>query len=359
MIRLYLLLFLCCIISSLGAQNYTAVAPWDNALSYHPAMVGVDTDESFQMNIFSQQSILEDSLTRALLPRLSDIRDFIDFNAMLLVPTDIKNSYFLGYQKTVALKRQNRITAGLQLQHVKEIRRRTENATSIGFTINYHKPLAKKKYKTRYFSLGYQLNLIFNTPNRSVTPAAFNTLNATSLSFDEFNAQFRNSSTNQNISFNYAYLREKRTSLQLGLTFSFYNLSEPRRLLSLTDGTIFFRNESLFQARLNFDFQQVLRDKLVLYLNILTKSNGQAGVGLGFRIKKHSILKLEYVQSYYDSPNIFSETPIINSNAQVALDMKRYKYIVTYGLGDFRILKFGVVYRLEDRDTSSMLSINN
>lgn len=357
MIRLFLPLFLCCVFRSLGAQNYTSIAPWDNALSYHPAMVGVDTDESFQMNIFSQWTNLEDSLSRAILPQLRNLRDFIDFNASLLDPTDIKNAYFLGYQKTAVLNRQNRITGGLQLQHIKEIRRRTENATSVGFTINYHKHLAKKKYKTRYLSLGYQINLIFNTPNRSVTPAAFNTLNATSLTFDEFNAQFRNSGFNQSISFNYAYLREKRTSLQLGLTFSFYNLKEPSGILSTIDGTIFFRSESLFQARLNFDFQQVLGDNLVLYLNVLSKSNGQAGLGLGFRIKRHSILKLQYIQSYYNSSDIFSVPPFIDTHIQVSLDMKRYKYIAS--IGNPIILKFGVVYRLEDRDTSSMLSINN
>ena len=297
--------------SFLSAQNYTAIAPWDNALSYHPSKVGVHTDESFQMNIFSQQSILEDSLTRALLPSLRDLRDFIDFNVDLLEPRDVKNSYFLGYQKTAVLKRQNRITGGLQLQHIKEIERQTQNPTILGFTLNYHKPLAKKKYKTRYLSFGYQLNLLFNTPNRSVTPAAFSSIDTPRLSFDEFNAQFRNSGLNQSLSFNYFYLRENRTSIQLGLTFSFYNVKEPSRILSTIDGTVIFTNSSLFQGRAILDFQQMISNKLVLNINLLLQRSLHTSLGFGFRLKRHTILNLNIVQMYSESQFTSVSSPII------------------------------------------------
>ena len=358
MFRIFLFFFAFNILGTLNAQNYTSVAPWDNALSYHPSMVGVHTDESFQMNIFSQRTVLDSSIGSTTFPSFSNLRDFIDFEVALLEPIEVKNAYFLGYQKTVALKRENRITGGLQLQHIKEVERRTENSTSVGFTINYHKPLAKRKNKTRYLSFGYQLNLLFNSPNRSVISAAFNSIDTPRLSFDEFNAQFRNSGVSQSFSVNYHYLREKKTSFQFGVTFSLYNVKTPSRILSTIDGSVFFRTETLFQGRINLDYQQVLGKKAALNLNLLLHAQPQIGLGLGFRLEKSSILNFSYVVVYSFLEYSFSP-PMPYANIQVSLDMKRYKYITTFGFNDFQFLKFGVVYRLEDRDTRSMLSINN
>ena len=350
MIRLLLFFFAFSNLSYLEAQKYTSIAPWDNALSYHPVIVGVDTDEAIQMNIFSQQT----PETFAI-PLGFTLRNVIDFNRVLLEPIDIKNSYFFGYQKTIEFKRQQRLTGGLQLQHYNELRRLVQDNTIAGFTINYHKPLAKKKHKTKYLSFGYQINLIFHTPNRSVTSFGYSTLTTPNLSFDEFNAQFRNTGFNQTIGVNYSYLREHKTSFNLGLSLSVNNISVATQILSTTEGVVRFRNDGIVQARFNLDIQQVLGKKFVLQLNLLEQFNSQLGFGFGFKLGKYSIFKVIAVQNFIDYVSVFDGISSY-SGINLSLDMKRYKYIASLGLKNINFAKFGVVYRLEQRDTRSMLS---
>jgi len=59
-IRLILFVPILCLSLSINAQNYISAAPWDNALSYNPSIVGLTTNESIQMNIFSQKTLTPD-----------------------------------------------------------------------------------------------------------------------------------------------------------------------------------------------------------------------------------------------------------------------------------------------------------
>ncbi len=357
MIRLLLLVGIFHIFGFVAAQNYVSLAPWDNALSYHPSIVGVHTDESFQMNIFSQKDFFNNIFGGGTTIR--GFYDAIDFPEGLLEPYDIKNSYFLGYQKTTTLNGQHRITGGLQLQHLKEFNRQSQNVTSAGFTFNYHKPLTKKNYKTRYISFSYQINLLLHTPNLSVTPFVYNTISTPRITFDEFNDQFRNSGLSQSLSFNYSFLREKRTFFNIGATLSFYHLKAPRASARATsiDGIVLFQNQTHVQGRGYLHFQQALSKKITLDIKILAQTNSQFGLGFGFRVGKHSLLNLHYVRASFTSDPSINTSINSYSSAQVSLDMKHYKYIATIGI-DTNLLKLGVVYRLEARDTQSMLSFN-
>ncbi len=354
MIRLFPLLIAFHLVGFLNAQIYISVAPWDNALSYHPSIVGLQSEESFQLNLYSQKSLPEDA-TRFI---RSAIGNLVDLNTAGFKPTEVNHSYFLGYQKTFELKRQNSITGALQLQHFKEPNSVSENFTSAGFTINYHKPLAAQENRTRYVSFGYQANLVLNSPNKSLTSIEYSRLTAPSLSFDDFNAQFRNSGASQLLSLNYFYLHKKETSLLIGFTGAFNHTKRAFPDTSTQGGEVTVLGDGYFSGLLNIEFQKVLRKKIVVQVNLIEHFFKQLGVGVGFKLGRHSIFKFLVTQSGdLGYANLFS-APSSFTSMQFSLDMKRYKYIVTFGSTETKYLQFGVTYRLHERDTSTLLSIS-
>lgn len=340
---------------SIAAQNYISIAPWDNALSYHPSIVGIQADESIQMNIFSQKGsngVNPISLSNRL-------TDFVDFSGTLREPEDVKNSYFLGYQKTAELKGGHRITGGLQLQHYKELERLSQDFTSAGFTINYHKPLAKKQGVTKYFSMGYQINLLLQTPNVSVTSFSHREfVDASLLSFEDYNTQFRSTGINQSISINYSYLSNRQTLFSTGLTFSFFSFRVASGGNITNSGIFRFQSTSIRRANIVTELQQMIGNKFVLQVNYLEHIIGrQLGLGLGFRLKRRSILKFHFLIGNTPNPD-FQDRASGFTHAQISLDMKRYKYIATLGIDNISFLKLGVVFRLTRRDLRSMLSVS-
>jgi hypothetical protein len=354
-LRIYLCLPFVCLCLGISAQNYISAAPWDNALSYNPSIVGLTTDESFQMNIFSQKSLPLDLPPGFVLNPL-DFRNTIDFGVALPELVDIKNSYFLGYQKTIPFLERCKLTGGLQLQHSKRVRRVSQDATGIGFSINVHFIKKITPLITRNWSFGYQLNILFQTPNRGVTSYAYGLLSDPIISLDEYKAQFRNAGANQTVSLNYTYLIKKKTAINLGFVFSGNQYKIARASFPNLNGTVSFRSVPQGVFRLNVELQQSIGKNLMLQTNALFAQQSQLAYGFGFRIGKTNLLKF-LVINY----PVLMDIPLntFYSAGNISLDMKRFKYTLTFGLENITFAKLGVVFRFAERDTKSLISIGN
>ena len=102
LLNLILCLSYLTISANLFSQNYVGVAPWDNALSYNPSIVGAYTDQSIQMNILTRK-ISPSALPAGTIIVAPRPGEFIGFAEGLVSPKDINQSYFLAYQKTCLL----------------------------------------------------------------------------------------------------------------------------------------------------------------------------------------------------------------------------------------------------------------
>lgn len=355
--RIYICLVIALFCLKVEAQNYVSAAPWDNALSYNPSIVGLTTDESFQMNIFSRRSTRIDFATISGVPiRALDFDDTIDFIGALPRLRDIKNAYFLGYQKTIALKERFRLTGAAQLQHSDRDESTSQESTGLGFSINFHVKKLKSSRVSRYWSFGYQLNLLFQTTNKSVTSYAYNLLDAPIITFDEYNAQFRNTGTQQILSINYTYLIKEKTAINFGFVFSGSQYNVARNFNRSMDGIVNFRSNTQDEVRINAELQQSIGKKFMLQINALAARETQLAYGFGFRLGKHNLLKLLVINyPVIDNFATFDSFSAFN----LSLDMKRIELALTLGIDNITFTQLGVVYRVEDRNTKSLISIGN
>ena len=356
MIRVYLYLALILSSSIIMAQNHVSVAPWDNALSYNPSVVGVHTDQSIQMNIFSGRlSPFPIPTTGVLLGPI--VEDFINFDEEIPTPQNIKNSYFLGYQKTVSFREKYRFTGALQLQQYQQKRNSSQDITSLGFTFNVHYAISKRRSILNNWSLGYQFNHLVYRPNFLFTRAGYEIFLAPILSFEEYSEQFRGQGSNHAFSINYSYVRKKVTKITVGANFSSYKYKVANSVDPSFSGDIDFIYAIFTLPRVNFEWQQTIGKKLLLELRVYGSLESQAAAGIGARIFKHNLLKFLVVTSPIPigNPNTLNTYTSVN----LSLDMKRYRYILGLGVFNIRFVKFGVSYRFEDRDTSSLISLGH
>ncbi len=355
MIRLILFVPILCLSLSINAQNYISAAPWDNALSYNPSIVGLTTNESIQMNIFSQKTLTPD-LPPGTIINPVDFERTIDFNGQLPELVDIKNSYFLGYQKTIPFLERCKLTGGLQLQHSKRVRQISQDATGIGFSINVHFIKKITPLITRNWSFGYQLNILFQTPNRGVTSYAYGLLSEPTISLDEYQAQFRNAGANQTVSLNYTYMRKKTTAVNLGFAFSGSQYKVARSFSRNFNGSVSFRSRPQSIFLWNIELQQRISKNFMLQANAIFAEQNQVAYGFGFRIFKTNLLKLLLINY-----PVLSESTLntFYSAGNISLDMKRFKFALTFGLENITFAKLGVVFRMDERDTNSLISIGN
>lgn len=354
LLRLIICISFFTISADLFSQNFIGVAPWDNALSYNPSLVGVHTEESIQMNIHLVQN-LRRSFDTTINPRSAV--EFINFRDEVPSPLNINRSYFLGYQKTVPLKGNFRLTGGVHLQGYHWALNTIQDANSLGLTVNFHYAIFKREHSHSHLSLGYQHNILFQTPNVTASKESYDTFIAPTLSLEDYSEQFRNQGASQSLSFNYSYVRKKETLITIGGIIHGYKYKLVDDIDSSLSGKIDFKNANFSLPRINVEFQQVFHDKFVLEAHGIVGFESQVAAGLGFRVKKHNLVKLLVVSGILPIEGEDSSGAYTSLN--VSLEMKRYKYIASAGVSIIRFAKLGVVYRFENRDTSSLISLGN
>ncbi len=309
------------------------------------------------MNLFSSQNASFSIPTGAsLIP--TGLDGLINFEAEVPSPQEVNNSFFLSYQKTIPHKERFRFTGGLQLQRYVLNRRAAQNVTSLGFTFNVHTSVSKRKSNLIHWSVGYQFNALVHTPNEFVIRNSFEQYTSPTISLEEYRDQFRDTGWNHSFSVNYSYIRKRETSISLGFIFNEYTYKSANLSDFELIETARLRKTSFSLFRLNVGVEQVFYDKFILEARILASNESQAAAGFGFRLWKHNLLKLQVVTHpipFIDNLDILERY----TSANVSLDMKRYKYILGFGIFNIDFLKFGVVYRFEDRDTSTMISPSN
>jgi len=353
--RVIIFFYLCFLAPSVTAQNYVSAAPWDNSLSFNPAIAGLTTNESIQMNLYSRKTSPVD-ITPGLSLAPLDFDNTINFERELPDLVDIKNSYFLGYHKSIPILERFKLTVGIQLQHSKRNRPVSQDNTGTGLSFNVHFIKKITPIISRNWSFGYQLNILLQTPNLGVTSYAYNLLSNPILSLDEYNAQFRKTGTNHTLSANYTYIRKKETVLNFGFVFSSNQFPIARNTSAEMTGRVNFSSFPENIPRLYFEWQQDIINFFVIQFNALFSKQNQIAYGFGFRLGKHNLFKVLLI----NAPILESlATNNSYSAANLSLDYKRFRYSITLGLDSINFAKFGVVYRLAERDTGSLLSFGN
>lgn len=355
LLSLVICLCLFTISANLLAQNYVGVAPWDNALSYNPSMVGAYTDQSIQMNMQTRKRTRIGSPVAISLFPIPNPAEFIGFEDNLPSPIHINRSYFLGYQKTIPIKERYRFTGGLQMQKYNQRENVSQDILNLGFTFNFHYSIAKRKSVLSHWSIGYQFNFISRTPNSYGTRNAYDEFIAPTLSYFEFREQFRNQGSNHSFSVNYSYIRKGETGISVGAVFNSYQYKVASSIDPSRTGEIKFLFSTLSLPLVNLEIQQAFKNKILLDLRVIGSSDSQIAAGLGVRMFRHNLLKLLLVTS--PIPINAPDNTRGHTSLNLSLDMKRYKYILSAEVFDLSFIKAGVVYRFDDRDTSSLISI--
>jgi len=178
------------------------------------------------------------------------------------------------------------------MQHSKRVRQISQDATGIGFSINVHFIKKITPLITRNWSFGYQLNILFQTPNRGVTSYAYGLLSEPTISLDEYQAQFRNAGANQTVSLNYTYMRKKTTAVNLGFAFSGSQYKVARSFSRNFNGSVSFRSRPQSIFLWNIELQQRISKNFMLQANAIFAEQNQVAYGFGFRIFKTNLLKL-------------------------------------------------------------------
>lgn len=356
MTRIYLCFALLCYSYTIFAQNYIGVAPWDNALSYNPSAVGVHTDQSIQMNIHLIEN-LRPLVDDAINTNPTRAEEFINFIDEIPSPLSINRSYFVGYQKTAPLGEKFRFTGALQLQGYHWKNNAIQDTNSAGITANIHYSIFAREASYAHLSLGYQYNFLFQTPNATASRESYDAFTAPTLSFDEYSEQFRNLGANQSLSLNYSYVRKNETLLSIGAIINGYKYRLAEEIDPSLSGIVNFKTTNLTLPRLNIEIQQAFHNKFVIEAHGIVGSESQVAAGLGIRVKEHNLLKLLVVSGIHPVRvgSGFGQYFSLN----LSLEMKRYKFIASAGLSIIRFAKAGVVYRFENRDTSSLISLGN
>lgn len=348
---------------TITAQIPISLNPWDHSLTYNHASVGVFEDEYIQMSVLSGggDQLGQNTpvftlpgtvpITTTMINPLN-LRNFVDQNASSPTQFETRNIYFLGYQKTIFIGERNRLTGALQLQRFEHNVPNIQDPTQIGFTTNFHKNLITRGERHRYWSFGLQFNLLLREPNLAVAAHIYQNIliPEPTLSLEAYVNQFRDTGFQQAGSINYTNLRSKRSLFNIGLTVRSFQYKILARRFDPLTGSHAFESDTNREIIGNIDYQHAFRNKFLVQLRMVYARNTIIAAGIGFRIGKHNLIKM-----------MFASGGVTDTRyAYLSYDTKRYKYGLSFRKANSRTslnyLQCTVQYRMNDRDTSSLIS---
>jgi len=333
------------------------LSSWDHPLTNNHAATGVYSDEAFHMGILSVSSPkLTNSISSPSGASGITINDIfentrIDENFGIKI---VKNLYFLTYHKNFIFKNQDKITGGVQFQKLERNSPLIQNPTHIGFSTIYHRALRASSGNERYLSFGFKLNLVPRIPNRAITHYAYYNLLVVppAISYREYQNQFKNTGSEQSVSINYSFLKKAKWYFGATLSLSHFQYSTVRNRSRSTTGVYAFANTTDYKESIHLNSQIQLGRKAILYSNVLISRDDQYSLGIGFRIRKKNILKIDMTRLPWPQITYYN----------ISFETLKYKYILS--LGSFtdqensNLLQMSIRYSINNRNTKSLISLN-
>ncbi len=337
---------------------------WDQGLSYNPSAVGALVDESVQISIASSNrtiSSIEQQLTSIIPTRINEASI-----------SDIKNLYYLSYQKSHTFESNKRLTLGLQFQKATNGYFTIQKLSTLGLTSNIHLPQKHNNTKESYWSFGMQINLLFRKPNSAVVDFLYVDATNTFGEVDpnKFRDQFKDTGSKNTLGVNYTSHKFNKSLFRFGLNFiNFQHKTASRQ--STSTGFLLFSNQTNNTLRAIVRYQIALNKKLLLEFNghirfrfirqpypssIFDIRERTFDVGLGFRAGKENIFRLTIFSG--DDSNVG-----ILDGMNISFDRKKYVYNLAFVNYDWpknaTVLQSGVIYKLNYQGTPTLLRINN
>ncbi len=341
---------------------------WDQPLSYNPASVGALVDESVQMSLTTSSGPGGTWYWKPDLLLPSEIHE--------QGITEVKNLYYLSYQKTHSFASKKKLTLGLQFQKAQSAIEIIQKNSTLGLTTNFHIPRSQNKHSERYWSFGMQMNLLFRRPNTTVVDFIYHNLPANGLEMDRiaFENKFKNTGLQSSIGTNYMVHKFHNYYWNLGIKFTSlqYQVIDDSKadtiLYPLTRKTIHIPSASLgvqksigakFMIEINV-FSSLRTRRSIFSKGSIYVSESSLGLGFGFQLPKENILRLALLSNYYSGLQY-----IRTSSCRMGIDYKNYSIGLSLSRFNYnwprrtRILQVDINYKLGNEVKPRLLRINN